>query len=113
MILKRYLGKFRRENSVDDSGQSGDRYRDGWQHGIQRRQNNFNYLIAEEDFDKESDTSKNLPHNHGSATTKPWLYKKSHEHATLQPRKKQSHGKSEIWPRTGHDTIFVARKATV
>lgn len=55
MILKRYLGKFRRENSVDDSGQSGDRYRDGWQHGIQRRQNNFNYLIAEEDFDKESE----------------------------------------------------------
>ncbi|KAJ4913579.1 P-loop containing nucleoside triphosphate hydrolases superfamily protein [Raphanus sativus] len=30
--------KFLREDSVDDSGQSGDRYGDGWQHGIQRRQ---------------------------------------------------------------------------
>ncbi|ESQ54211.1 hypothetical protein EUTSA_v10024227mg [Eutrema salsugineum] len=32
-------GNSRRENSVDDSDQSGDRYRDAWQHGIQRRQN--------------------------------------------------------------------------
>ncbi|CAA7048807.1 unnamed protein product [Microthlaspi erraticum] len=32
-------GNPRRENSVDDSDQSGDRYRDAWQHGIQRRQN--------------------------------------------------------------------------
>jgi len=32
-------GNSRRENSVDDSDPPGDRYRDAWQHGIQRRQN--------------------------------------------------------------------------
>ncbi|EOA18178.1 hypothetical protein CARUB_v10006656mg [Capsella rubella] len=32
-------GNIRRENSVDDSDPPGDRYRDAWQHGIQRRQN--------------------------------------------------------------------------
>ncbi|KAL1210577.1 putative helicase MAGATAMA 3 [Cardamine amara subsp. amara] len=32
-------GNSRRENSIDDSDPPGDRYRDAWQHGIQRRQN--------------------------------------------------------------------------
>ncbi|XP_010541131.1 PREDICTED: uncharacterized ATP-dependent helicase C29A10.10c [Tarenaya hassleriana] len=32
-------GNFRREKSLDDLDQPGDRYRDAWQHGIQKRQN--------------------------------------------------------------------------